>query len=108
MSVIIDPPRYHLQVGKQKFQFLPTVKISEATASLRDYASEIKNTPVVVTSGGRPVALLIPIPGIAAEEFERSTEPGFLDVIERARRRLLEQTRQEFSQDSGPTHRKAG
>ncbi len=86
MPVVIDPPEYYLRVGDKKFWFLPTVKITEATASLREYAARIGDAPIVVTSRGKPVAALVPISGVDVDFLSLSTESDFLDLIERSRR----------------------
>ena len=93
MPVVIDPPKYHLRIGDQEFQFLPTVKIENATASLRDYAVQIGSTPVVVTRRGRPIAVLMPVPGLDLEAYGHLVDSDILTFIEHARRGLVNQNR---------------
>jgi prevent-host-death family protein len=61
---------------------------SDATATLAEYASQIENGPVIVTSGGRPVAALVPLENTDLESISLGTNPKFLDLIERSRARV--------------------
>jgi prevent-host-death family protein len=61
---------------------------SDATATLAEYASQIQNGPVIVTSDGRPVAALVPLENTDLESISLSTNPKFLDLIERSRARV--------------------
>jgi hypothetical protein len=63
------------------------LKISEATVSLADYTRELQG-PLIVTTDGRPVAALVPIEGVDLETLAVGTNPQFLDLIERIRRRM--------------------
>jgi prevent-host-death family protein len=66
------------------------LKISEATASLADYTRDLQG-PLIVTTHGRPVAALVPIKGVDMETLAVGTNPQFLDLIERSRRREQEE-----------------
>jgi prevent-host-death family protein len=61
---------------------------SDATATLAEYASQIENGPVIVTSDGRPVAALVPLENTDLESISLGTNPKFLDLIERSRARV--------------------
>ena len=61
---------------------------SDATASLAEYASQIDNGPVIVTSDGRPVAALVPLDNADLETVSLSTSGEFLALIERSRARI--------------------
>ena len=61
---------------------------TEATATLAEYAAEIKNGPVIVTSEGRPVAALVPVENADLETVSLSTNPEFIELINRSRRRV--------------------
>jgi len=63
------------------------VEISKATTSLGDYARRLRKRPVVVTRKGKPVAALVPIENADLETISLSTNPKFLAIIERSRRR---------------------
>jgi prevent-host-death family protein len=60
---------------------------AEATASLADYAAEAEQEPVVVTSQGKPIAVLIAIENADLETISLSTNRAFIDLIERSRAR---------------------
>jgi prevent-host-death family protein len=64
------------------------IEKTEATATLAEYAEEIGKGPVIVTSGGRPVAALVPIENADLETAAPSTNRQFIDLIERSRARV--------------------
>jgi prevent-host-death family protein len=64
---------------------------SDATDTLAQYAAEIENGPVIVTSEGRPVAALVPLDNIDLETVSLSTNREFLALIERSRSSVREQ-----------------
>ncbi|MBI4518173.1 MAG: type II toxin-antitoxin system prevent-host-death family antitoxin [Deltaproteobacteria bacterium] len=61
--------------------------MAKATAPLADYVRDVRRQPVVVTRRGRPVAALMPIENADQETATLSTNPQFLALIERSRRR---------------------
>jgi prevent-host-death family protein len=63
------------------------VKLSEATVSLAEYVRRVDGEPLVVTRAGKPVAALVPIENADLETISLSTNPKFLAIIERSRRR---------------------
>ena len=67
---------------------MKVIERTQATASLADYAAEIGNEPLVVTSDGQPVAALVPIQNTDMETVALSTNREFLDLIERSRARV--------------------
>jgi len=66
---------------------MKTVEMNQATAPLADYARNVGNEPVIVTQHGRPIAALMPIENADRETVALSTNPQFLALIERSRRR---------------------
>jgi len=68
-------------------QAMKVVEISKATTSLGDYVRRLRKRPVVVTRNGKPVAALVPIENADLETISLSTNPKFLAIIERSRRR---------------------
>jgi prevent-host-death family protein len=66
---------------------MKTVEMKQATGPLADYARDVEKEPVVVTEHGRPVAALMPIENADRETVALSTNPQFLALIERSRRR---------------------
>ena len=67
---------------------MKVIERTAATASLADYAADIGNDPLVVTSDGQPVAALVPIQNADMETVALSTNREFLDLIERSRARV--------------------
>ncbi len=63
------------------------VEVSKATLPLSDYTKEVKEEPVVITKGGRPVAVLVSIPNADIETVSLSNNPRFIALIERSRAR---------------------
>jgi antitoxin (DNA-binding transcriptional repressor) of toxin-antitoxin stability system len=61
------------------------IEQADATAPLADYAAAIGSGPLVVTSHGQPVAALVAIENADIETVSLSTNPEFLDLIERSR-----------------------
>jgi len=63
------------------------LKIQDATASLADYVRDVDKEPVIVSRKGRPVAALVSIENADWETTSLSTNPRFLALIERSRKR---------------------
>lgn len=63
------------------------VDIAEAVQPLAEYAEHAREGPVVVTSGGRPVAVVLAIEDADLETISLSTSPRFMALIERSRAR---------------------
>ena len=61
--------------------------ISKATGSLAKYARELNGRLLVITDEGQPVAALVPVAGIDIESLAVGTNPRFLEIIERSRKR---------------------
>jgi antitoxin (DNA-binding transcriptional repressor) of toxin-antitoxin stability system len=57
----------------------------DATDTLAEYATNIQSGPVIVTDQGCPVAALVPIENADVETVSLSTNPQFLDLIQRSR-----------------------
>ncbi len=67
---------------------MKVVEKQEATRTLAEYASEIRSGTVVITDHGQPVAALVAIENADLETVSLSTNPQFLDLIERSRSRV--------------------
>ena len=67
---------------------MKVIERTAATASLADYAADIGNDALVVTSDGQPVAALVPIQNADMETVALSTNREFLELIERSRARV--------------------
>jgi len=66
---------------------MKAIEMTEATATLAEYARQAAIEPVIVTVGGRPVAALVAIENADLETVSLSTHPDFLALIERSRAR---------------------
>jgi antitoxin (DNA-binding transcriptional repressor) of toxin-antitoxin stability system len=61
------------------------IEISAASKPLSEYADELDDEIVILTSQDRPVAALVPLRDIDEESWALSTNDAFLNLIERAR-----------------------
>ena len=64
----------------------------DATGSLAEYATDIGKGPVIVTEHGCPVAALVPIENADLETVTLSTNQQFLNLIERSRARVAQES----------------
>jgi antitoxin (DNA-binding transcriptional repressor) of toxin-antitoxin stability system len=63
------------------------IEKADATATLAEYTAEIQGGPVIVTSEGRPVAALVAIENADLKTVSLSTNPKFIEMIQRSRAR---------------------
>jgi antitoxin (DNA-binding transcriptional repressor) of toxin-antitoxin stability system len=68
---------------------MKVIEKADATASLAEYADAIQSGPVVVTSGGQPMAALAPIKNADLETVGLATDRQFIELIEHSRARAL-------------------
>lgn len=67
---------------------MKTVDLADATAPLSDYARAAERETVLVTRNGRPVAALVKVGRYTdLENLKVTTDPRFMAMIERSRRR---------------------
>ncbi|GFP30124.1 hypothetical protein HKBW3S42_00212 [Candidatus Hakubella thermalkaliphila] len=66
---------------------MKTVEMTQATASLAEYARQVGLEPIVVTVKGKPIAAVVAIENADMETVSLSTNPQFLALIERSRAR---------------------
>lgn len=62
------------------------IKLSRASRSLAEYATELADDIVVVTDGNRPLAALVPLRSIDREALALSMHPEFMKLIKGSRR----------------------
>jgi prevent-host-death family protein len=67
---------------------MKVIEKTKATGTLAEYADEVQRGPVIVTSKGHPVAVLVPIENADLETVALSTNPQFIQLIERSRARV--------------------
>ena len=65
---------------------MKTIKLSEASRSLAEYASELDDDIVVVTNRNRPIAAMVSLKNVDREMLSLSRSPQFLKIIEKSRR----------------------
>lgn len=68
-----------------------TVEMEDATETLAECARSIHGEALVVTERGKPVAVLLPLVNADLETVSLSSNPRFLELIERSRLRLAEE-----------------
>lgn len=61
------------------------VEIADATAALAHYARKARESPVLVTQRGKPVAALMAVTAEDWEDLVVGSHPGFLRLIEQSR-----------------------
>lgn len=64
------------------------IEISAASKPLSEYAGELDDEIVILTSGDHAVAALVPLKDIDEESLALSTNQTFLDIIERSRKEI--------------------
>lgn len=63
------------------------VEIAEANQTLAEYASGLTEEPVIITSNGQPIAALVTLENVDMETISLSSNPRFIELIERSRAR---------------------
>jgi prevent-host-death family protein len=87
----MTPPRVEFATStgnRIQCTIMKVIEMSKATGTLAEYADEIQNGPVIVTNQGHPVAALVPIENADLETVALSTNPRFIELIERSRSRV--------------------
>jgi prevent-host-death family protein len=81
-------PGPHRERGHQPMR---TIKLADANRALADYANEPTLEPLIVTSKGKPVAVLVPLRQTEIPAAWISSDPEFLALMERfpARQKVL-------------------
>ena len=64
---------------------MKTIKLSTASRSLAEYASELSDEIVLLTERDKPVAAIVPLKGVDRESIALSAHPEFLRIINRSR-----------------------
>jgi len=85
---------------------MKTIKLSNASRPLTEYAAELGDEILVLTERNRPVAAVVPLKGIDRESLSLSNHPEFLELIAQSRAEIqrgqtltLEEMKRAFSAD---------
>jgi antitoxin (DNA-binding transcriptional repressor) of toxin-antitoxin stability system len=89
-----------------------TIKLSEASQALAEYAAGRRDEIVVLTERNKPVAALVPLKPADRESLALSSHPEFLNIIERSRAEFrrgqtlsIEEMKHEFPSRRSPSNR---
>lgn len=63
------------------------VEIAEANATLAEYTTGLAEEPVIITNNGQPIAALVTLENVDLETIALSSNPKFIELIERSRSR---------------------
>lgn len=63
------------------------VEITEANSTLAEYTSGLTEEAVIITDNGQPIAALVTLENVDMETISLSTNPKFIELIERSRAR---------------------
>ncbi len=63
------------------------VEVADANETLATYTSSLTEEPVIITSNGQPIAALVILENVDMETISLSTNPKFIELIERSRSR---------------------
>lgn len=65
---------------------MKTIEITKATKPLSDYAKELDNEILVITSNKKPIAVMVSLENVDMESLALSTNPEFMEIIEKSRK----------------------
>jgi len=72
----------------KSFKMMKTLDLSKAQGSLASWARKRRRDPLIVTEGGRPLIVLVPVAdGADVESVSLSMNANFVALIERSRAR---------------------
>ncbi len=64
---------------------MKTIKLSNASRPLAEYARELNEDIMLLTEGNSPVAAIVPLKAVDQESLALSAHPEFLELIARSR-----------------------
>ncbi len=64
---------------------MKAIELSEASKPLSDYAKELNEGMIILTSNKKPIAALVSLKNVDRESLALSTDPEFLKIIKAAR-----------------------
>ena len=70
---------------------MKTIELKDATAPLAEYVKSMEGEEITIVHKGVPLAVLTPAGNDDYESVELSTNPQFIAMLERSRKRLREE-----------------
>jgi len=65
---------------------MKTIEITKASKSLSDYAKELDNEILIITSNDKPIAAIVSLKNVDIESLSLSTSPEFMEIIKKSRK----------------------
>lgn len=65
---------------------MKTIELKKALKPLSEYAKEIDNEILVLTSNDKPVAAMVSLKDVDMESLSLSTNPDFMEIIKKSRK----------------------
>ena len=69
---------------------MKTIEISTASKTLAEYATELDDDFIVLTSNDRPIAAIVSLKNVDPESLALSTNAKFVEIIEQARQEVAD------------------
>ncbi len=69
---------------------MKTIDLNDATASLAEYVKNMEGEPITIVHKGVPLAILSPAGNDDYESVQMSTNPKFIELLERSRKSIRE------------------
>jgi len=70
---------------------MKTIDLNDATEPLAEYVKRMEGEEITIVHKGVPLAVLRPVGNDDYESVEMSTNPKFIEMLERSRKRLREE-----------------
>ena len=70
---------------------MKTIELKDADESLAEYVKRMEGEEITIVHKGVPLAVLTPVGNDDYESVELSTNPKFIEMLERSRKRLREE-----------------
>ena len=69
---------------------MKTIDLNDATESLAEYVKNMEGVPITIVHKGVPLAILSPVGNDDYESVQMSTNPKFIELLERSRESIRE------------------
>jgi prevent-host-death family protein len=69
---------------------MKTIELKDATEPLAEYVKHMEGEPVTIVHKGAPMAVLVPAGNDDYESVQMSTNPQFIELLERSRTSIKE------------------